>query len=218
MAHVDNQKNKPRNLIIGVRVNEEQKALVVQAAGREGLQVSSFIIMLLVRLRILPDTCLKKLKRRPVPYFNALHGLLGIVNKIGGNCKQLAAALPDMAELHVTHALIIAAASVITDAFQGKKIPEGVNLYRLQGDITQKGYAFNQIVKSVNAGQPSVAGLPAVLHAISGSAAAIAAALTGELMHSPDNGNDLMEKAMQEMRTNMKMAAAELTKPKKGGS
>jgi hypothetical protein len=62
-----------------VRVSEEQKALVVQAAEREGLQISSFIFRLLVRLHNLPESCLKRIKRRPMPFYNALHGLLGIV-------------------------------------------------------------------------------------------------------------------------------------------
>jgi len=205
-------KDKPRASMIVVRVNDEQKALVVQAAEREGLQISSFIIMLLVRVRILPDSCLKRLKRRPVPFFNALHGLLGVVNKIGGNCKQLAVSFPDMDSLHQTHTQIVLAASAITDALQGKRVPEDVNLYRLQTDITQKGHDFNQIVKSVNAGKPNLAGLPVVLKAINDSADTITSALTNGLL---ENYETLTDRAMSEMRNNMNKAATGLTQSQK---
>lgn len=188
-----------------VRVSEEHKALVVEAAEREGLQISSFIIMLLVRFHILPESCLKRMKRRPVPFFNALHGLLGIVNKIGGNCKQLDAVMPAMDELRQTQEQIILTAAAITDALHGKKIPKGINLYRLQGDITQQGYVFNQIVKSINAGNPNITGLPAVLNSITRSAATISTTLNGV------TDDDLSEMALQEMRDNMQTAAAEQT-------
>jgi hypothetical protein len=178
MAH--EKKTSPfSKCFLSIRVNAEQKALVVQAAEREGLQISSFIIMLLVRLRILPDRCLKKIKRCPVPHFNELHGLLGVVNKIGGNCKQLAVFYPDHAGLSRAHAQIIQAAAIITDALRGKKVPEGVNLYQLQGDLTREGYVFNQIVKSVNIGRPNLAGLQDALAAIGNGANAITAALSG---------------------------------------
>jgi hypothetical protein len=188
---------KPRTARLSVRMATEHYDLVHEAAEREGLQISSFIIMLLVRFDILPESCLKRIKRRPVPFFNALHGLLGIVNKIGGNCKQLAVALPNTDGLIHTHDQIVLAAAAITDALQGRKIPEGVNLYRLQGDITQQGHVFNQIVKSVNAGNPSVNGLPAVLHSIARSAVTITAALNGNLIEADEV---LTEMAMDEMR------------------
>ena len=200
---------------LSIRINAEHKVLVVQAAEREGLQLSSFIIMLLVRFHILPESCLKKIKRRPVPFFNALHGLLGVVNKIGGNCKQLADALPDHGGLHQAHAQIIQAAATLTDALQGKQLPETVNLYRLQGDITQQGYIFNQIVKSVNSGNPNLAGLPAVLHAIARSAEAITAALNG----SPVTGSEVsIGQAPEDMLARMRQAATELTKRQAGVS
>jgi len=192
------QKPPPSNSFLSVRVDAEQKALVEQAAEREGLQVSSFIIMLLVRLHILPDTSLQKMKRRPVPFYNALHGLLGVVNKIGGNCKQLAAALPNVVGLDMTHAAIMEAAVAITDALKGRAIPEEVNLYRLQSDITKVGHIFNQIVRSVNMGKPSLAGLQTILIAIRDAADTITIALS--------NAQDPMEKAMEEMRANMKKA------------
>jgi hypothetical protein len=197
MLDIQPKQEKRRQPMLVVRVSEEQKALVVQAAEREGLQISSLIIMLLVRFHILPENCLKRIKRRPVPFFNALHGLLGIVNKIGGNCKQLAVALPNMEGLIQTHGQIIGASAAITDALQGKKISETVNLYRLQGDITQQGHVFNQIVKSVNAGNASLKGLPAVLHSIARSAVTITAALNGNLIEADEA---LMEMAMDEMR------------------
>jgi len=176
-----NPLEQPRSAMIVVRVNEAQKALVVQAAEREGLQLSSFIIMLLVRLHILPESSLKRIKRRPVPFFNALHGLLGVVNKIGGNCKQLAEACPaSERRLHQTHTNLMEAAAALTDALRGKPLPEGLNLYRLQAELTRQGYAFNQLVKSVHAGEPQLAGLPAVLHGIGRSASAIIMGLNGQ--------------------------------------
>ena len=177
------QNRKPAaKSFLSIRMDADQKAMVVQAAEREGLQISSFIIMLLVRCRILPESCLKRIKRRPVPLFNALHGLLGIVNKIGGSCKQLAVVYPDMTTLRQTQAKIIQTAVLLTDALQGKKIPEDINLYRMQGDLTQRGYVLNQIAKSVNSGRPSLEGLPAVLRGINQSACAVIAALNGGSM------------------------------------
>ena len=170
---------KPRPFMIGVRVDDEQKALITQAAEREGLQISSFIIMLLVRNHVLPEKSLKIVKRRPVVLFNALHGLLGVVNKTGGNCKQLAVAFPNMEGLHQAHAEVIAAAAAITDALHGKKISEGINLYRLEDEMTKTGHDFNQIVKSVNVGRPNLIGLPGTLQAIAQSAATITIALNG---------------------------------------
>jgi hypothetical protein len=184
---------------LSVRMTTEHYSLVEMAAEREGLQISSFVIMVLVRLHILPESCLMKIKRRPVPFFNALHGLLGVVNKIGGNCKQLAISFPNVEGLHQTHTKIIAAAAAITDALQGIAVPESVNLYRLQGDITQTGHVFNQIVKSVNTGNPNLSGLPYVLHAITRNAVAITATLNGE--HVAD----------EELPHNMRMAASEQT-------
>jgi hypothetical protein len=209
---------KSRSYMIGVRVDDEQKALVEQAAEREGLQVSSFIIMLLVRLHILPASSMDKIKRRPVPFYSALHELLGVVNKIGGNCKQLAAALPEMNGLHGTHSRLILAAAVITEKLQGYQMPEGVNLYRLHQGITAEGHRFNQIVKSVNSGQPNLAGLPACLAIIRQEADRITAALTGEPqeINSVLADTDIMEKAMEEMRVNMRKAAAEQASRKNG--
>lgn len=212
---IEQKPQRAAKSFLSIRINAEHKALVVQAAEREGLQLSSFIIMLLVRFHILPESCLKKIKRRPVPLFNALHGLLGVVNKIGGNCKQLAEAFPDQDGLCQTHARIIQAAAVLTDALHGKQIPEAVNLYRLQGDITQQGYIFNQIVKSVNFGKPNLTGLPAVLHAISRSAEAISVALNG----SPVTGSAASSgQAPEDILTKMRQAATEMTKRQAGVS
>ena len=184
---------KRAEAFLSIRMHDEDKALIVQAAEREGLQLSSFFIMLLVRLKILPESRMANIKRRPVMNYTALHGLLGAVNKIGGNCKQLAAAMPNMGGLEETHASLIRAAATITDSLKGKAIPASVNLYRLEGELTKVGYAFNQIVKSVNSGNPVLAGLPDTLAALRNKADAITVALS-------------------EMRASMKMAAQEITK------
>jgi len=176
-------KEKSRTLMIGVRVNAEQKASIEMAAEREGLQVSSFIITLLVSRKVLPDSCLRKLKRYPVPLYCALHGLLGVANSMGERCKQLTAALPNSevcAELNQTHTHIIEATAAIADALRGKATPEGVNLYRLQTDIAKLGQKFNRLVKSVNIGKPDLSGLSATLAAIANAADTITAALTGQ--------------------------------------
>lgn len=166
--------------MIGVRVDAEQKQLIEKAAEREGLQVSSFIIMLLVRLRILPESCMKNLKRNAVPNFNDLHALFGTVNRIGGNFKQLSSAMPDISTLRPAHMNLLQSADAITDALQGKKIPENANLQKLDNDLTSIGYAFNDIVRSVNMGKPELSNLPAVLAAITRTSNAIIATLTGK--------------------------------------
>lgn len=180
MPHDKEPKEQAKSSMIVVRVDHEQKGLVTQAAEREGLQVSSFLIMLLVRCGILPECAVKKLKRRPVPYYNALHGLLGVINKIGGNCKQLNAVLPNTKGLSLAHASVIQAAASVIEALKGYPIPEGINLYRLQGDITREGYVFNQIVKSVNSGRPNLGQLPTTLAAIRSAADVITVSLTGK--------------------------------------
>jgi hypothetical protein len=218
MTHNKNTDRDAAEVWINFRTFKEYKDLIVQAAMNEGLQLSSFMTMLLVRCKILPEAAIARIKRRPVAFFTALHGLLGVVNKIGGNCKQLAAAMPQLDGLHSTHSRLILAAAVITEKLQGYEIPEGVNLYRLQQGITAEGHRFNQIVKSVNMGQPNLAGLPASLAAIRQEADKITAVLTGE----PQETNsiladaDILEKAMNEMRTNMRKAATEQTSRKDG--
>ncbi|MDD3289153.1 MAG: hypothetical protein PHX43_09190 [Alphaproteobacteria bacterium] len=194
-------KRKSRSEMIGVRVDAEQKKLIDAAAEREGLQISSFIIMILVRVRILPDCCLKKLKRRPVPFFNELHGLLGTANLIGGNCKQLAVALPDVVGLRAARASINRAASAITDSLQGRAIPASVNLYKLDGALTDAGYNLNDIVRSVNMGKPELSELRATLAGIARAAEAITAALTGRQIQNTDVAyvKDLAKLAMEEM-------------------
>ena len=202
LQDIASKNKKIRSSMLVIRVSDEQKALVEQAAEREGLQVSSFIIMLLVRFHVLPDICLETVKRRPVAFFTALHGLLGVVNKIGGNCKQLADAFPDVAGLHHAHAEIIAAAAAITDALHGKRMAQDVNLYRLQDEMTNTGHVFNQIVKSVNSGRPNLARLPDSIQAIAQNAAAVTIAL---------NGTRPMKVGTGDMLSAMRMAAKELT-------
>lgn len=224
MVH-ENKTSHCSKCYLSVRVNAEQKALVVQAAEREGLQVSSFIIMLLVRFRILPDSCLRKIKRCPVPHFNALHGLLGVVNKVGGNCKQLASVFPDAKGLSQTHAHIIEAAAVVTDALHGQKVPDRVDLYRLQGDMIREGHVFNRIVKSVNVGRPNLAGLPAALFAIHKTADRIIKEMTGELdkhMATPHARCASMKHAegqreKKDKKASLKTAALEHTKHQRSG-
>jgi hypothetical protein len=218
MTHRKNTDTEAAEVWVNFRTFKEYKDLILQAAMNEGLQLSSFMTMLLVRCKILPEAAIARIKRRPVPFFTALHGLLGVVNKIGGNCKQLAAALPEIDGLHGTYSRLILSAAVITEKLQGYEMPEGVNLYRLQHSITSEGHRFNQIVKSVNIGQPNLADLPASLAAIRREADKITAALTGE----PQETNsiladaDIMEKAMEEMRANMRKAAAEQVSRKNG--
>ncbi len=193
-------KEASRTEKISVRLHPEHKMLVEQAAEREGLQIASFIIMLFVRLRILPESCMAKIKRRPVALFNALHQLLGSVNKIGGNCKQLAVVYPDMDGLEKTQYSLLRASAFLTDAIQGAAMPEGINLYRLQENMTKIGIVFNRIVKSVNSGRPDLVDLPATFTGICKAADAITASLTGHPVADDDN---LMDMAMSEMRAQM---------------
>jgi hypothetical protein len=225
-------KEKTRTLMIGVRVNEDQKACVEMAAEREGLRVSSYIITMLVRLKVLPEGSLRKLKRYPVPYYCTLHGLLGAVNTIGGNCKQLASILPDgdvCSGVHKTHARIIDAAAAITEALRGKAIPEDVNLYRLQADMSKLGRVFDRIVKSVNIGKPDLAGLPTTLAAITYAANTITAALTGQqgrgaalpdmkvpIARPVQTETDLRKKAVKKRLAGMWKMAAKHAKRRKG--
>jgi len=198
---------------ISVCLTPTQYNLVDEAANNEGLRLSSFMIMLLVRLHILPDSSLKKLKRRPVPFFNELHALLGAVNKIGGHCKQLAAVMPETKGLDEIHASLTRAAYAITDILRGKKIPAGVSLYRLQSDLTKAGQHFNDIVKSINTGNPDLSDLVPVLTHIHECAEAISAALTGQPIRQVDTHEAIMEKAMDEMRLNMRKAEAQQAGP-----
>lgn len=173
-----NQKQSDTSFL-SIRMKTAQKALIVEAAEREGLRVSSFIIMTFARLHILPNSCLKTLKHCPVPAFKELHGLLGVVNKISGNCQQLTYALSETPELHQAKVKLMLTAAALSDALRGNKVPEGINLHRFQAEMTEIGYAFNQIVKSVNAGKPQLEELPATLFAISKGAATITQALKG---------------------------------------
>jgi hypothetical protein len=79
-------------------------------------------------------------------------------------------------------------------------MPEGINLYRLQENMTKIGIVFNRIVKSVNSGRPDLADLPATFTAICKAADAITASLTGHPVADDDN---LMDMAMSEMRAQM---------------
>jgi hypothetical protein len=207
-----NKKTAPKSAkkFISVRVDEEQKTLVKQAAESEGLQLSSFIIMLLVRFHVLPELCLKKIKRRPVPFFNELHALLGVVNNIGGNCKQLLAAMPELSGVRGTQGSLQGVSEAVTDALFGKSLPADVDLERHQESFRKIGAAFNDIVRSVNKGRPELEDLPEVLSAIRDSADALASVLTGkpvmggEMGYVKDLAKDTMETAMEEMRANMR--------------
>jgi len=208
MAHDEDQTITLRTARLSVRMTQEDYGLVDQAAENQGLEISSFIIMLLVRLHILPDSCLKRLKRRPVPLFTELHDLIGAVNKIAGNCKQLATAMPETPGLRSTQSSLQRAAASITDAMQGKAIPVGVNLYEMLADLTEAGYVFNEIVKSVNMGKPELSGLRSTLAEICKITTSIAVAFTGKPSHNADTSyvKDLAELAMEEMRGNMRKA------------
>jgi hypothetical protein len=209
----DDEPIKLRTSMIGVRVDWEQKEMVERAAEREGLQMSSFLIMLLVRCRILPESSLDKLKRKPMPFYNALHGLLGVVNNIGGNFKQLSNAMPDTVGLKAAHASIIRAASAITETMRGRPLPTVLNFYEFQGRLTGVGYELNEIVRSVNKGQPRLEGLPGVLGSICLIADEITAMLTGQPVEitDPIYRADLAELAMEEMRLIMQKASKQHT-------
>jgi hypothetical protein len=215
MTHDKKPKEEPRTEMVGVRLDSEQKKLVEDAAEREGLQISSFFIMLLVRAHILPSNCLKKIKRRPVLFFNELHQLIGTINKIGGNCKQLAEALPHTAGLRSTHASINRAAEAVTDAIQGKPVTAQINLATFETKLTDQGYAFNDIVRSVNMGKPQLSGLRAVLASISDTADAITVVLTAEPIACEA---DESKAASGEIRATMKKSAKASTKRQKGDS
>jgi hypothetical protein len=208
MAHDKDQTFEPRAARLSVRMTKADYSLVDQAAENQGLEISSFIIMLLVRLHILPDSYLKRLKRRPVPLFTELHDLIGAVNKIAGNCKQLVAARPETPGLRSAQASLQRAAAAITDALHGKTIPVGVNLHEMLADLTEAGYVFNDIVRSINMGQPELSGLRSTLAEICKIATTIAVAFTGKSLHNADTAfvKDLAELAMEEMRANMRKA------------
>ncbi len=218
MKNIFKQKPLPRPMKLSVRLAPEHYSLVEQAANREGLQLSSFITMLLVRVHILPESCLKQIKRRPIPLFRELHSLLGTLNLIGGNCKQLASALPDTAGLRTTHASLIRAADAVTDALQGKPVPVNTNVYRLEGQLTAIGYSFNDIVRSVNMGRPQLIDLPEVLSSLTRSADTITATITGRPVGNPDMAyvRGLSVRAVSNVKAEMKKAAAKHTKPHKG--
>ena len=184
-----NLKQKPSDTsFLSIRMKTAQKALIVQAAEREGLQLSSFILIVVVRVRILPQSCIKTLKRRPVACFTELHDLLGIVNKIGGNCKQLKAVLPDVEGLAAAHGQLVRAASALTDALHGGRLPHGINLYHFQDELTKLGHGFNQAVKNVNIGRADDRSLSSFLYAIERQAAKLSLALQedkhiGDIIH-----------------------------------
>jgi hypothetical protein len=226
---------KQHTSVIGFRVSDERREILEKAAERAGLRIGSYIIKLFIEWKIFPDKGRKNLKRRPVPSYKALHDMLGVVNKIGGNCKQLSVAMPDTNGLIQTQAYLIRAAAVLTYALHGKKIPDEVNLYELHEAITRDGYGFNQIVKSVNMRKPNLTGLPSTLAAIRASADAIIEAMSGEPLKNADGqapvddiimGEDegaveqdrMMELAMEEMRMNMRKAASEHLSPNKDGA
>ncbi|MGB9151583.1 MAG: hypothetical protein WCD70_00665 [Alphaproteobacteria bacterium] len=212
MSH-DKEPQSSATAFISIRINAYLKKLIEEAAEREGLQVASFIIMVLVRAHILPSSCMKIIKRRPVPFFTELHQLMGTINKVGGNCKQMADALPHTAGLRSTHACINRAAEAVTDALQGKPIPAKINLSKFEGELTDEGYAFNDIVRSVNMGKPQLSGLRTILASISDTTDAITMALTSEPLAQD---NDEPKLATDEIRATMKKSAKAYTKRQKG--
>ncbi len=223
MLHDKNQTKNNRSSILGFRLDAEERTLVVEAADREGLGISGFIILLLIRAKVLPESCMKKLRRRPMPLYNALHELLGVVNKIGGNCKQLSRVVEDVDGLSEAHACLIQAAAIITDALLGVPVPDGVNLYRLQGNITEIGHRFNLIVKSVNTGRPNLVRLPETLSLIGKYADDISIALASNPIRPviKAKNHPIAEKievpakpALEDVRLNMKRAAKRSNPPK----
>ena len=156
---------------------------------------------------------MKKIKRRPVPFFTDMHKLLGTINKIGGNCKQLADALPHAAGLRSTHFCLNRAASTVTDAMHGKPMLGRVNLSKFEGELTDIGYAFNDIVRSVNMGKPQLSSLRAILARIADTADAITTALIGEPIAQDSN---IPKLAADEIRTKMKKSAKASTKRQRG--
>jgi hypothetical protein len=202
MAHRRKTKYVEKTKKLSVRLIPAYYELVKQAANNEGLQISSYIVMLLVRRHILPEICLKTIKRCPVQFFNELHELQGVINNIGGNCKQLLSAMPGVAGVKGALASLQGASDAVTDALFGKSIPAGVDLERYKAGLTTIGTAFNLIVRSVNMDRPELADLPEVLAAICGSTDDLASALRG----TPGSNEDPTEAALEEMRANMRKA------------
>lgn len=211
-----NDKNHPqpvRTSRLSVRLADDEYALVEAAANREGLQIASFIIMLLVRVHILPEKCLRKIKRRPVPLFNELHALYGTLNLIGGNFKQLNAAMPELPNVRGTHTCLMRAADTVSDALQGKAVPQNAAPAKLDHKLTAIGYSFNDIVRSVNMGRPQLGDLPEVLAAIKQTAYLITSLISGKPI------NSLAPRVAQTAAaklSDMKTAATKQTKPHKG--
>jgi len=205
MADAIDPDHEIRSEKITLRLSPTNKARVVEYATNQGLGVASCLVMLLVKVGALPASCIRKVKRAPVKLYVELHSLLGELNKIGGNCKQLGATYPDLHEINHIYDHIALACFVITEKLQGQPVPEGVNLYALQKRLVTEGRIFNQIVKSVNCGKPCLVGLEACLNALCLEADRITAAMTGQ----PYENNpllaevDQMERAMAEMRKNL---------------
>lgn len=211
MSNDKNQIQSARTSRLSVRLADDEYALVEAAANREGLQIASFIIMLLVRVHILPEKCLRKIKRRPVPLFNELHALYGTLNLIGGNFKQLNAAMPELPNVRETHTRLMRAADTVSDALQGKAVPPNAAPTKLDHKLTAIGYSFNDIVRSVNMGRPQLGNLPEVLAAIGQTADLIIAQISGKPTTIP-----VPVLSPMPIKTAMKKAAAKSTKPPKG--
>ena len=205
--------------MIGIRLSDDEKKLVEEVAERDGLEVSALVVMMFVRLGILPESSLRKVRHRPVEPYNALYWLLGTICKAQDNCKKLATALPDTEGLGRVYACFTGASKSVIRALRGRKIRKGVDLYHLQADLAKLDDRLNHIVKSIKTGRPDLTRLPDTLSKISHAADAITTALTGPSVQdsalsetgvktiSPvDDSDDLLEKAMEEMRVNMRKA------------
>lgn len=202
----NNKGDKAAAAWVTFRTLPEYKAMIMKAAARYGLQLSSYMTMLLVRDEAIPNEAMEGIKRCPAKSFAGLYKLLTAINRIGINCKQLAAVMPDVDGLHKTHQRIMLTASIITDKLYGESVPESVRLDELLQGVDNIGKKFNAIVRSVNMKRPQLADLPETLIAIRASANFVITALNGELPETAEllNEEDVLELAMEEMFANMR--------------
>ena len=200
--------DEPRGTsLIGFRLDDADRMLVIKAAEREGLQLSSFFLFLLVRCGILPKSRLMKLKRLMVANYKPLHRLLMVVNNIAGLCKQLVGKVENDEGLEATQIALVRAAASITDCLKGKPVADIERIIRIKAFLTINGQALNQAVKAVHSGKNYITGLTEFLVVIRLTANSIA--------HDLGDGSEsetLTDMAMAEMRANMRKAADETTK------
>ena len=200
--------DEPRGTsLIGFRLDDADRMLVIKAAAREGLQLSSFFLFLLVRCGILPKSRLMKLKRLMVANYKPLHRLLMVVNNIAGLCSQLVGKVENDEGLEATQIALVRAAAAITDCLKGKPVADIERIIRIKAFLTINGQALNQAVKAVHSGKNYITGLTEFLVVIRLTANSIA--------HDLGDGSEsetLTDMAMAEMRANMRKAADETTK------